>query len=196
MAVDWRLTQECAWVDVEVSEEQRKEMSGGGGEWFQFRAIGDKLYGRLDAYEERDSRLNPGKKDHNYTVTTPEGRTLKTTATHDLQVKLQKAMRPPDGTSKGGLGLKPGVGHRICATYTSNQDVGQDSPMKVFRLQVDTAPAQGQAQTQQRQPAAQTRAMPVRDQDILGPADPPQSAQRTQGAPAARNDFPTWDDLP
>lgn len=172
-----------AWVDVEVSEEERKELSGGGGNWVKFVAVGDKVWGRFDAYEERDSRLNVGKKDHNYTVTNPGG-TVSFTAPHDLHIKLQKAMRPPDGTQKGGQGLKPGVGHRICATYTANKDTGQASPMKVFRLQCDTAPAQGQAQTQQRQsaPQTQTRAMPVRDQDILGPADPPQ-AQRRQSAP-------------
>lgn len=170
-----------AWVDVEVSEEQRKEMSGGGGKWAKFSAIGDKVWGRFDAYEERDSRLNPGKSDHNYTVTNPNG-TVSFTAPHDLHIKLQKAMRPSDGTSKGGLGLRPGAGHRICATYTANQDTGQASPMKVFRLQCDTAPANAadrlaQAelakleQTQQRQPAAQTRAR----------------------QPAAT---PSWDDLP
>lgn len=182
-----------AWVDVEVSEEQRKEMSGGGGNWVKFSAIGDKVWGRFDAYEERDSRLNPGKKDHNYTLTGPDG-TVSFTAPTDLHVKLQKAMRPPDGTSKGGLGLKPGVGHRICVTYTSNLDTGQASPMKVFRLQVDTAPAaQGQAQTQQRQPAAQARAMPVRDQDILGPADPPGAQRRQAARPSGAAGY---DDIP
>lgn len=186
MAVDWKLTQECAWVDVEVSEEQRKEMSGGGGSWVKFAAIGDKVWGRLDAYEERDSRLNPGKKDHNYTVTSPDG-TVSFTAPYDLHIKLQKAMRPPDGTSKGGLGLRPGVGHRICVTYTANQDVGQASPMKVFRVQCDTSPAQGQAQTQQRQGAQAQRPMQVRDQDILGPADPPR---------AQRPPVETADDIP
>lgn len=181
-----------AWVDVEVSEEQRKEMSGGGGNWVKFSAIGDKVWGRFDAYEERDSRLNPGKKDHNYTLTGPDG-TVSFTAPTDLHVKLQKAMRPPDGTSKGGLGLKPGAGHRICVTYTSNLDTGQASPMKVFRLQVDTVPAQGQAQTQQRQPAAQTRPMQVRQEDILGPADPPQSQRRQTTSPPGG---PGHDDIP
>lgn len=189
MAVDWQITQECAWVDVEVSEEQRKEMSGGGGNWAKFSAIGDKVWGRFDAYEERDSRLNPGKKDHNYTLTGPDG-TVSFTAPTDLHVKLQKAMRPADGTSKGGLGLKPGVGHRICVTYTSNLDTGQASPMKVFRLQVDTAPA-AQGQAQQRQTQAQ-RPVQVRDQDILGPADPPAAQRARHPAPGG----PGYDDIP
>lgn len=168
-----------AWVDVEVSEEERRSSAG---KWFKFQAIGDKVWGRFERYEQKEGKFGT---EHNYTLETPEG-TQSFNAPYDLHTKLQKAMRPPDGTSKGGLGLRPGVGHRICATYIANQDVGQASPMKVFRLQCDTAPAvQGQVQTQQRQPApqAQTRPAQVRDRDILGPADPPQSAQRRQAAP-------------
>lgn len=183
-----------AWVDVEVSEQERREMGGGGGNWAKFETIGDKVWGRLDTYKTREGKYGT---EHNYTVTQQDGSVVSFTALTDLQMKLQKAMRPADGTSKGGQGLKPGVGHRICVTYTANLDVGQASPMKVFRLQCDTAAPGGQAQqgqaTQARpaaqaQTQAQTRPMQVRDQDTLGPADPPQGQRRQT--------TPSWDDLP
>jgi hypothetical protein len=164
-----------AWVDVEVSEQERKELSGGGGNWFKFAAIGDKVWGRFDAYKTREGKYGT---EHNYTVTQQNGSVVSFTAPTDLHQKLQKAMRPADGTSKGGQGLTPGVGHKIAVTYTANQDTGQTSPMKVFRLQCDTSPATQAQQAAQARPAAQTqqqRPMQVRDQDILGPVDPPQT---------------------
>lgn len=123
-----------AFREVTLTEEERKAL---GGKFWKPKAIGDKLLGFFEKYTQRTHDFNDGqgpKTLHSYTFRNREGEWVHD-ANQDLHVKLQKAMRDP---AAGGLGLQPGRGHIVAATYTHDVDTGRASKMKGFKVEVDT----------------------------------------------------------
>lgn len=92
---------------------------GASSKFFKFTAIGQVIDGKFVSVAK-------GKYGNEYTFETNDGEKVITAKT-DLERKLQKAI------SSGAL--VPGV--RCAMKYTSDLDVGQESPMKVFKVLVD-----------------------------------------------------------
>lgn len=122
-----------AWKDVELSEEERASMAQ---KFYKFEAIGQKLYGRVVRIVPQTGQYaKPGM--HDFVIRT------KNTETGEIE---EVVLNPP--TDLAALLKKAGVApnHAIEATYASDRDVGKASPMKCFKLRVNTeAPAQAAA---------------------------------------------------
>lgn len=88
--------------------------------FFKFNAIGDKFAGVFKSYSQKDGTYGP---EHNYVFQTKEG-AITVNAKTDLHKKLQKAA------------LKPG--YKVIASYASDLDTGKPSPMKIFKVLVDS----------------------------------------------------------
>lgn len=107
----------------EVTVEQGE---GGGGDFFQFTAIGDKLTGIFAGTSASTSKYaKPG--DLRYNVLTREGMKSLDPAPTDAARKLAKGAR--DGE------LKPGC--LVMMTYTGDRDVGQPTKMKQIKTLID-----------------------------------------------------------
>lgn len=138
-----------AFREVELTEEERAAMSGA---YFKFNAIGDRIVGRfISTRPSTGTFAKPGQLD--YTIRHKNAETgaiedVTLTPPADLAAKLKKAQ------------LKPGW--KVSITYSSDVDVGKESPMKVFKLLVDDSDA----------PAA------------AKPAAPPAPAPKPKPAPA------------
>lgn len=102
-----------AYKNVEIPDEAP-------GEYVKFNAIGDKLEGFFASSGPAAGKFGEGKTD--YRFITREGVKVLTPPTH-LATGLKVAA------------LKPGCKVRI--TYSGNKEIGKESPMKLFTLQVD-----------------------------------------------------------
>lgn len=115
-----------AFVDVEIPEPE-------AGSFFKFIAIGDRFIGRylgcaMGQAGEFEGRAIPAKMRYNFN--TAEGPQSIDPHTH-LAKGLEKAIA--DGL------LKPGV--KVLITYHADKDVGKQSPMKLYKLAIDSSPA-------------------------------------------------------
>lgn len=131
-----------AFRQVELSEE---EIQQSGKRFEKFEAIGDTVTGVLVKRENvtKTFKAEEGPKTFDaYTFYGPKRGDSKaplmfeiSPLPFDLERKMKKALRP---VADGGMGLKPGKGHLVQMKFSSTQDTGQASPMKVFTLAVDT----------------------------------------------------------
>lgn len=157
-----------AFKEVKLTEEEAK--GGNGRKFKKFEAIGDKYTGVLLGTETETKTFNAAEGPK--TVTTyifwggKDGE-AEITPPHNLKQALLKAMKP---VSDGGMGLTPYSGDGkpwlVRMTFTSTQDTGQASPMKLFTVSVDDAP---------NLPADAIRAIPVLR---AAPAKPSSSASQ------------------
>jgi hypothetical protein len=124
-----------AFKEVVLTKEEVAALSG---KFWKPKMVGDKLLGFFVKYEQRQHDFGPQnggvKTLHSYTFQNKEG-AITHDANPDLHRKLQKAMKP---AAEGGLGLTPGQRHACSMTYSGDLDTGQESKMKMFRLEVDT----------------------------------------------------------
>lgn len=125
-----------AFREVVLTDE---EMKSGGRKFKKFDAIGDRHIGILLAVERTTKTFRPeeGAKTFNTYVfwNKVDGEFEISPAPTDLDKRLTKAMRPG---SEGGQGLAPAKNHLVRMAFVSTTDTGQSSPMKVFKLEVDT----------------------------------------------------------
>lgn len=134
-----------AWQEVTLSEEERASMAQ---KFYKFEAIGQKLYGRVVRLVPQTGQYaKPGA--HDFVVRT------KNAETNEIE---EVVLNPPTDLAALIKKANVAVDHAIEATYVSDRDVGKASPMKVFKLRVNTeaprAPAPKPAPVPAPKPAA------------------------------------------
>lgn len=119
------------------------------GEFFKFTAIGDKLAGYFAEAYENEGQYGTN---HNYKFVTKQGVMIFTAKSRALQLLTAADLKP---------------GYKVILTYTANRDVGKESPLKLFKLQVDDeiteqaiAAIKGKAQAAPAKAAAKPAAKP------------------------------------
>lgn len=116
-----------AFVDVELTDEEKAAL---GMKYVKFNAIGDKFLGKVTGTRQSTgSYAKPGDLDFVVKTKNTEGAVVEMLLTPggDLGPKFRKA------------GVRAGFKLRI--EYIADRDVGKESPMKVFKLQVDASEA-------------------------------------------------------
>jgi hypothetical protein len=131
-----------AFREVTLTEEEQK---AGQKRFEKFNAIGDTITGVLVRITPttKTFKVEEGPKTFDtYAFWGPKKGDPKAPADfeisplpYDLERKIKKAMRP---VSEDGMGLVPGMGHLVQMKFDSTLPTGQDSPMYVFKVHVDT----------------------------------------------------------
>lgn len=126
-----------AFKEVELTEEEKQAMTSGGS-FFKFNAIGDRIAGVFLRTQPRTGQYaKTGQLTYVFKAKNAEGQVVELLCDPptDAAARLKKAQELKDGDA-----LKLVPGKKMILTYVSNQDVGKESPMKIFKLQVDDAP--------------------------------------------------------
>lgn len=113
-----------AFKKIELTEE---EQAAGNTNFHKFDQPGDKFSGVFVSVSEEDGKYGK-RKNYKFKTRNAEGAIIEAVITPptDLDRKMRKVQWKP--------------GYRVKITYTHNQDIGKESPMKVFDLEVDDAP--------------------------------------------------------
>lgn len=124
------------WTKVELTKEEEEALQGGGN-FFKFTAIGQKLLGRFVKTQKQtgqfakadleDYVFRVAKKDENGQVIAGQTEEVVVNTNKQLNAKLKKC------------GLKAGYAVKI--TFASELDVGQASKMKVYEVEYDASPS-------------------------------------------------------
>lgn len=150
---------------------------GGGGEFFQFNAVGDKLDGYFaDSYPSRSKHAKPGANDLAYRFYC-QGNVMK--IVDPPHYKLRQAL---EKLTKEGKLVK---GVRLMMTVTGEIDVSQQSKMKTYTVMVDLDDAG--------KPIANPAA--IKKIDAYVPPGPPPKPAAAPAAPK-QSDDPFADDVP
>lgn len=124
------------WTKVELTKEEEEALQGGGN-FFKFTAIGQRLLGRFVKSQKQtgqyakadllDYVFRIASKDEDGKVIAGKTEEVLLNANKQLHAKLAKCK------------LQPGYAVKI--TFTGEIDVGQPSKMKVYEVEFDASPA-------------------------------------------------------
>ncbi len=131
-----------AFKPVVLTKEEEEAMAA-GGDFYKFTAIGQKLLGRFPKTQPQTGpHAKANRVDYVFRMA------VKNEATGAMEPKEvpftppTKAAQLLEKAMKGGL-LKPN--YVVKLSYTADLDVGKESPMKIFELEIDDAPAPAKA---------------------------------------------------
>ncbi len=116
-----------AFKDVELTDEEKAQL---GMHYVKFNAIGDKFLGKVIGTRQSVGKFaKPGDIDYVVKTKNAEGAVVEMLLTPggDLAPKFKKA--------------NVRAGFKLRIEYVSDRDVNKESPMKVFKLQVDDSEA-------------------------------------------------------
>lgn len=119
-----------AYKEVELSEE---EMKSAGAAYVQFKAIGDKLIGRfLGTQPTTGKYAKAGENDYRFKTVNEKKEVVEVllTPATNCRMKLEKAEK------NGELR----IGSKVLISFDSEQDIGKQSPLKIFKVAIDNSP--------------------------------------------------------